>query len=105
MSILGLNPAAPEPDSELRSRERYPVLRMIVGFYKVLAALSVGMGLVVGGISLFPELSSGGGRFWFLIFPAAGFISGVSFWAVAESIMVFIDIEQNTRRGAGGSGR
>jgi hypothetical protein len=89
-------------------RRKYFALRVIAGIFKVLAWLAILAGIVAFIISL----ASGGillrtmGYFGGLAYhvPFAflnlfiGFVVFIGWYAMAESILVFLDIEENTRR-------
>jgi hypothetical protein len=73
--------------------KRYPVLRAFATMYQILAILTIGAGLffIIWGF----DQQDGG-------FIATGIMGGlivtVTFFAAAEGILVFLDIEENTRK-------
>lgn len=89
-------------------RKKYFALRVIAGVFKVLAWLAI----VVGFVAFILSLVSGGvllhsiGRYAGLAYHVplaflnlfAGFVVFIVWYALAESILVFLDIEENTRR-------
>jgi len=93
-----------------RSR-RYPALRIIAFVFKIIAVLTAVVGLIIGlsaasiANSLPTSAGMGGAG------PAIGWIIflvslcyALFLWAASEMIHVLIDIEENTRRGAGFTG-
>jgi len=74
---------------------RYPALRAISVIYKVLAVIAFLAGLTLGALMTVKGL---GGRAALPI--GVGIIYALFLWAGAEMILVFLDIEQNTRRAA-----
>lgn len=89
-------------------KRKYFALRLIAGVFKVLAWLAI----VAGIVAFILSLVSGGmflntmGYYGGLVYhiPMAflslfiGFVVFVGWYALAESILVFLDIEENTRR-------
>jgi len=89
-------------------RKKYFALRLIAGVFKVLAWLAI----VVGIVAFILSLVSGGmflntmGTYVGLVYhiPIAilslfiGFFVFIAWYALAETILVFLDIEENTRR-------
>lgn len=87
-----------EPCSVCRecSNPRYPVLRSIMSSYKLLAwaiaagaiAISVFTGLIFDLNQALPVI---------LLALFSGIVGFINFMAVSEAILVFLDIEENTR--------
>jgi hypothetical protein len=89
-------------------RRKYFALRLIAGVFKVLAWLAIVVGIVafiltiVSGGMFFNTMGSYGGLLMHI--PMAilslfiGFVVFIGWYALAESILVFLDIEENTRR-------
>lgn len=84
------------------ARAQYPALRLIAGVYKILAWL-VAIGTLICIIMLAISRETSG----VLLFVAflGGAVGFVTLLAASESIMVFIDIEKNTRKAAENSKR
>ena len=79
---------------------RYPALRTIAGFYQLLAFVVVILA-VTGIVYALLNLRMGNGALIILgLSILVGTIGAVTFFAVAEGIRVFLDIEENTRRAA-----
>lgn len=81
---------------------KYGALRFVAVLMKVIGALSIIVGILglVSGIyyvSTRHDYSSLGAN---LVWTIAPILSGIFWWAIAELIYVFIDIEYNTRRQA-----
>ncbi len=96
---------------------RYPALRTISGYFRLLGWISVfvtGIVMVVGVIQvIFYQEFLGGGVFGFLggllgatfgslvvlsIYSLIGFVIATINFATAEALVVFLDIENNTRK-------
>ena len=78
---------------EIDEPKRYPVLRAIASLYQILAILTIGAGLlfIIWGF----DQRDGG----FIVTGFMGTLIGpVTFFAAAEGILVFLDIEENTRK-------
>jgi hypothetical protein len=84
--------------SAYKPKSRYPALITISTLYRILAWLSL-IGSIVAGIIWDGDKSDF--SFPLLIeFIIVGVIGCITFLAIAEGIMVFIDIEYNTRKTA-----
>ena len=81
-------------EKETDTTERYPVLRIFATLYKIIAFLSPIAALLIG-LSLSKQLGS---TVAMLIAVISGIIAFLIFYATAEGILVFIDIEANTRK-------
>ena len=81
---------------------RYPALRLMAGIYKILAWL-VAIGTLLGIVMLAASHELSG------VLTLAAFLGGavgfVTLFAASEGIMVFLDIEENTRQMADNSKR
>lgn len=75
---------------------RYPALRFISGFYKILAYLVVIIAVIAIIISFASDSPSLGVLEILIALIGGGFLF-ISFLAASEIIKVFIDIEHNTR--------
>ena len=84
------------------AQARYPALRLMAGVYKILAWL-VAIGTVICIIMLATSLEMSGVQL--LVAFLGGAVGFVTLLAVSEGIMVFIDIEENTRQAAENSKR
>ena len=83
-----------EPTANFSS-QRYPALRTIAGFYQVLAwivAVIAGVGILLSLDNFERDLIK-----LILIF-IGGTVAFITLLAASESIKVFIDIEENTRK-------
>lgn len=81
------------PVSGGNSKPRYPALRIIASIYRVLAVILAiaGLAVIVFGIA--------GGQIELILAGSLGATLGViTSLAAAEGIIVFLDIEENTRR-------
>ncbi len=81
---------------------RYGALRFVSGLMKVIGAISIivgilGLASVIYYVSSRHDYTGMGAN---LIWTIAPILSGIFWWAIAELIHVFIDIEYNTRRWA-----
>jgi hypothetical protein len=77
---------------------RYPALRTIAGFYRILA-IAVFLAALVGIVYAISYWKEREGQFIILYLSSAfGLFGTVTTLAVAETIKVFIDIEENTRK-------
>jgi len=79
------------------STQRYPALRTIAGVYQVLAwlvAVVAGIGVLFALANFKEDLS----KFILLFSIIGGAIGFITLLAASESIKVFIDIEENTRK-------
>lgn len=72
----------------MEKEKKYPALRFISGLYKVLAIVAVILGLLTA------TMAHGTESFLGIV---GGVIGGISLWAFAELLNLFIDIEANTR--------
>ena len=72
----------------MEKEKKYPALRFISGLYKVLAIVAVILGLLTA------TMAHGAESFLGIV---GGVIGGISLWAFAEILNLFIDIEENTR--------
>jgi hypothetical protein len=86
----------PRPNDEIEEIDepkRYPVLRAIATLYQILAILTIGAGLffIIWGF----DQQDGG---FIATGVMGGLIGAVTFFAAAEGILVFLDIEENTRK-------
>lgn len=72
----------------MEKEKKYPALRFISGLYKVLAIVAVILGLLTA------TMAHGTESFLGIV---GGVIGGISLWAFAELLNLFIDIEENTR--------
>ena len=72
----------------MEKEKKYPALRFISGLYKVLAIVAVILGLLTA------TMAHGTESFLGIV---GGVIGGISLWAFAEILNLFIDIEENTR--------
>jgi len=81
---------------------RYGALRFVAGLMKVIGALSIILGILglVAGIYYIASRHDYTGVGSNLLWTIAPILSGIFWWAIAELIYVFIDIEYNTRRQA-----
>ena len=89
-------------------RRKYFALRLIAGVFKVLAWLAIVVGItafilsLVSGGMFINMMGSYSGIFYHV--PVAflslfiGFVVFIAWYALAESILVFLDIEENTRK-------
>ncbi len=84
------------------ARARYPALRVMAGVYKILAWL-VAIGAIISIIMLATSRETSG--VLILVAFLGGAVGFVTLFAASESIMVFIDIEENTRQTAENSKR
>jgi uncharacterized membrane protein len=75
--------------------KRYGALRFIATIHKVAA----GLVLVIGGFTAFGTFTRGMESYGVLAAIVAVVVA-ILLWAIAESILVVIDIEANTRRAA-----
>ena len=78
---------------------KYGALRFVAGLMKVIGALSIIAGIlglvsVIYYVSTRHDYTGMGAN---LLWTAAPILSGIFWWAMAEMIQVFIDIEYNTR--------
>jgi|BioPla2DNA2_1021312.scaffolds.fasta_scaffold71067_2 hypothetical protein len=93
--ILGVENSQKESNEEKKTTKyRYPALRIVAGFYKVLAWI-VG---IVAIIATFYYLSSSGMAVLALVSLVGGAFLVIGLLAMAELIKVFVDIEYNTRK-------
>ncbi|HVZ19138.1 MAG TPA: hypothetical protein VG897_18615 [Terriglobales bacterium] len=81
---------------------KYGALRFVSVLMKIIGALSIIAGILALVNAIYYVVShhdyTGFGAN--LIWAVAPILSGIFWWAMAELIHVFIDIEYNTRRGA-----
>ena len=79
---------------------RYGALRFVAVLMKIIGALSIIAGILalIGGIYYASTRHDYTGLGANLIWALAPILSGIFWWAIAELIYVFIDIEYNTRR-------
>jgi hypothetical protein len=79
---------------------KYPALRTIAGFYRILAFVAGGFAVIVAMILIFltNSVDSTVGIILALLSLISGAITVITLLAVAEVIYVFIDIEANTRQ-------
>lgn len=77
---------------------KYPALRTIAGFYRILAFVAGGFA-VIAAMILFTNSDGGANGIILALFSLmSGAITVITLLAIAEAIQVFIDIEANTRR-------
>jgi hypothetical protein len=92
----------PLNEPPLAPERRYPALRAIAMIYKVLAwlvATATVLSAVVGLAMLGSESARGfPSTVWIIASLVVGALVFVSLWAAAETVLVFVDIEQNTRQ-------
>lgn len=96
-SLLGITRT--EQHDTAMTRSRYPALRIVAGIYRVLAVL-VGIAAIIVIIVGIQAIGADAGQEGlFLIFGGilGGLIGVVTNLAVAEGILVFLDIEEHTR--------
>lgn len=79
---------------------KYGALRFVSALMKIIGALSIIAGILglVSAIYYISTRHDYSGLGASLIWAIAPILSGIFWWAVAEMIHVFIDIEFNTRR-------
>lgn len=79
---------------------KYGALRFVAVLMKVIGALSIIAGIIALASALYYVVArhdyTGLGND--LVWSIAPILSGIFWWAMAEMIYVFIDIEYNTRR-------
>ncbi|MCU1264559.1 MAG: hypothetical protein JWM21_877 [Acidobacteria bacterium] len=91
---VDIDQVAAEIESRMPAR-KYPSLRVIAGLYQIIALVVALLALIGLLISLQQSASTPVIAVLCLVI---GFIGVVSFLALSESIKVFIDVEENTRR-------
>jgi hypothetical protein len=79
---------------------RYGALRFVAVLMKIIGALSIIAGILAlaGAIYFAATRHDYTGVSTNLVWAIAPILSGIFWWAIAEMIYVFIDIEYNTRR-------
>src|SRR5579884_4010186 len=79
---------------------RYGALRFVAVLMKIVGAISIigGILALVGAIYFAASRHDYTGLGSNLVWAIAPILSGIFWWAIAEMIYVFIDIEYNTRR-------
>jgi hypothetical protein len=87
--------------------KKYGALRFVAVLMKIIGALSIivgilGLAAAIRFVATTHDYSNLGAQ---LIWTVAPILSGIFWWAVAEVIYVFIDIEYNTRRASFGERR
>jgi len=85
-----------ESKNEELTKKRYPALRTIAGIYQVFAYLWLLLS-VIGGLIALAKIERLG-ILLLLLLSVGGTIAFITSFAMAESIKVFIDIEENTRK-------
>jgi hypothetical protein len=77
-------------------KKKYTVLRTISGLYRLVGALIPVAGVILAVLAMLnsrrPDIGSA------LAVAISGFVTGAGFYGFGELIMVFLDIEENTRR-------
>jgi len=81
---------------------KYPALRAIAKLYKLMAWLVAIATVLSGGLGV-AMLGSESSRgfpsvIWLVVSVVGGALVFISLWAAAETVLVFVDIEQNTRQ-------
>jgi len=79
---------------EDKDKTKYPALKLISGVYKLLAHLTAIISIL---ISVFYILNNNGEYIIPIITIISGGILVITFFAISEIILIFIDIEKNTR--------
>lgn len=93
---MNCNVNEPKHEPTFYSNPRYPVLRSIMSCYKLLGWVIIAGAIIVSIFTGFIfDLKQAVPVILLALF--SGIVGFINFMAVSEAIMVFLDIEENTR--------
>lgn len=77
--------------------KKYRALNIIAGAYRIIAIITIALGLLAGIVSMFSRYSNVGNG---LLIIGASLLVGLACFAFAEMVNLFIDIQANTAAAA-----